>query len=287
MRYPASRNAERTKMQKNEIEIIYQDDNIIVINKPTGISVTKDRSGKPQLTDFLVKQLGEEMTAKLRLVHRLDKDTSGVMILALNRAAQRQFADYFFKRTVKKTYLAIVKGAVLDPEGVVDAPLAPCKKKPDLMIIDHKNGKESVTNWRLLANFGLVSLIAATPLTGRTHQIRVHMAHIGCPVVIDPLYAVRSPIMLSEFKRDYRLAKFQEEKPLIERLTLHAYQLVLPPEVILSNAEGSGIQNNCFIAKLDKKFAATIKMLTKHNPQGPSAFYNPTEFDKILAGQTI
>ncbi|MGD0553282.1 MAG: RluA family pseudouridine synthase [Sedimentisphaerales bacterium] len=283
-------------MPKNEIEIIYQDANIIVINKPAGVSVTKDRSGKPQLTDLLVKQLGKEMTAKLRLVHRLDKDTSGVMILALNRAAQRQFADYFFNRTVKKTYLTLVKGAVLDPEGVVDAPIAPCRKKPELMIIDHRGGKESVTNWRLLANFGLVSLLAATPLTGRTHQIRVHLASVGLPLAIDPLYAGREPIMLSEFKRDYRLGKFQEEKPLIERLTLHAYQIVLPPELVLpalessyrgSNAEGSGIQNNCFIAKLDKKFAATIKMLTKHNPRGPSAFFNPTEFDRILAGQAI
>ena len=281
-------------MPKNEIEIIYQDTNIIVINKPAGISVTKDRSGKPQLTDILAKQLGNEMTAKLRLVHRLDKDTSGVMILALNRAAQRQFADYFFKRTVKKTYLAIVKGAAFEPDGVVDAPIAPCKNKPGLMVIDRKDGKESITNWRLLANFGLVSLLAVTPLTGRTHQIRVHLTSIGLPLAFDPIYAVKSPIMLSEYKKDYRLGRFQEEKPLIERLTLHAYQIILPPELVLrresqglSNAEGSGIQNNCFIAKLDKKFAATIKMLTKHNPQGPSAFFNPTEFDRILAGLAI
>jgi RluA family pseudouridine synthase len=266
-------------MQKKDVEIIYQDTDIIVINKPAGISVTKDRSGKPQLTDLLAKQLGKDITAKLRLVHRLDKDTSGVMILALNRAAQRQFADYFFKRTVKKTYLAIVKGAAFVPDGVIDAPLAPCKKKPELMIIDHRSGKESVTNWRLLANFGLVSLIAASPLTGRTHQIRVHLASISLPLAIDPLYGGREPIMLSEYKKDYRLGRFQEEKPLIERLTLHAYQLVIPEE--------AGIQNNCFIAKLDKKFAATIKMLTKHNPQGPSAFFNPTEFDKIIAGQPI
>jgi RluA family pseudouridine synthase len=266
-------------MPKNEIEIIYQDANIIVINKPAGVSVTKDRSGKPQLTDLLVKQLGKEMTAKLRLVHRLDKDTSGIMILALNRASQRQFADYFFSRTVKKTYLAIVKGAVLDPQGVIDAPLAPCKKKPELMVIDRRDGKESVTNWRLLANFGLVSLIAASPLTGRTHQIRVHLASIGLPLAIDPLYASTAPIMLSEYKKDYRLGRFQEEKPLIERLTLHAYQIVIPEE--------AGIQPACLIAKLDKKFAATIKMLTKHNPKGPSAFFNPTDYDKILAGQPI
>ena len=106
MLYPASRNAERTKMPKNEIEIIYQDNNIIVINKPAGISVTKDRSGKPQLTDFLAKQIGKEMTANLRLVHRLDKDTSGVMILAMNRAAQRTIRGLFFQTELSKKHIS-------------------------------------------------------------------------------------------------------------------------------------------------------------------------------------
>ncbi len=277
--YQRSRNAERTKMHKDAIEIIYENADIIVINKPAGVSVTKDRSGKPQLIDILADQIGDEKVARLRLVHRLDKDTSGVMILALNRAAQRQFADYFFKRTVKKTYLALVKGAALEPEGTIDAPLAPSRKRPDIMVIDRKSGKDSVTNWRLLANFGLVSLIAATPLTGRMHQIRVHLASVGLPLAIDPIYAGIEPIMLSEFKKDYRLGKFQEEKPLIERLTLHAYQIVLPDE--------AGIKPSCLIARLDKKFIATIKMLTKHNPKGPSAFFNPVEYEKILAGQSI
>jgi RluA family pseudouridine synthase len=266
-------------MRKDAIEIIYQNPDILVINKPAGVSVTKDRSGRPQLTDLLAGQLGNEAVSKLRLVHRLDKDTSGVMILALNRAAQRQFADYFFNRTIKKTYLALVKGAVLEPEGVIDAPLAPDRKRTELMRIDRKSGKESVTNWRLLANFGLVSLIAAEPLTGRMHQIRVHLSSIGLPLAIDPLYAGIEPIMLSEVKKDYRLGKFQEEKPLIERLTLHAYQIVIPGE--------AGIRPNCLIAKLDKKFTATIKMLTKHNSKGPSAFFNPTEYEKILAGEPI
>jgi len=266
-------------MRQDTIEIIYEDTDILVINKPAGVSVTKDRSRKPQLTDFLAEQLGAEYTAKLRLVHRLDKDTSGVMILAKNRAAQRQFADYFFARKVKKTYLAIVRGAVIGDEGVINEPIAPCKKNAELMVIDKRDGKESVTEWRLLADFNLAALLAVTPLTGRTHQIRVHLSSRGMPLAIDPLYGSTRPIMLSEFKKDYRLNKSGEEIPLIERMTLHAYQLEL--------TEPQADRPNRFIARLDKKFAATIKMLTKHNSRGPAAFFNFDEYEKILTDQPL
>jgi RluA family pseudouridine synthase len=266
-------------MRKDDIEIIYEDSDIIVINKPAGVSVTKDRSRQPQLVDFLAEQLGNEQADKLRLVHRLDKDTSGVMILAKNRPAQRQFADYFFSRKVKKTYLALVKGAVLSAKGVINEPIARSRKNAELMRIDRRGGKESITEWLLMADFGLVSLLAVNPLTGRTHQIRVHLASVGLPLAIDPLYGSDRPVMLSEFKKDYRLRSDQEEKPLIERLTLHAYQIVIPAE--------AGIQNHCFVARLDKKFAATIKMLTKHNSQGPAAFFDVDEFEKIIAAQSI
>ncbi len=266
-------------MRKDIIEIIHEDNDILVINKPSGISVTKDRSRQPQLTDFLSEQLGVEPTAKLRLVHRLDKDTSGIMILAKNRPAQRQFADYFFNRKVKKTYLAIVRGAIFGDEGVINEPLNHSKKHPGLMVIDKHRGKESVTEWRLLADYNLAALLAVNPLTGRTHQIRVHLASKGMPLAIDPLYGTTRPIMLSEFKKDYRFSKTEEEKPLIERMTLHAYQIVIPDQ--------AGIRPDCFIARLDKKFAATIKMLTKHNPRGPEAFIRIYEFEKIISGQPL
>jgi len=266
-------------MRKSSIEIICEDDDIIVINKPAGVSVTKDRAGQPQLVDYLAGQLGKEAASKLRLVHRLDKDTSGVMILARNREAQRKFADYFFNRKVKKTYLALVKGYVPEARGVTDAPIARSKKNAELMRIDKRGGKESITEWLLMADFGLLSLLAVNPLTGRTHQIRVHLASIGLPLAIDPLYGGREPIMLSEFKKNYRLGRNQEEKPLIDRLTLHAYQIEF--------TELPGDKPNCFVARLDKKFAATIKMLTKHNPQGPAAFFDASEFERIITAQPI
>jgi 23S rRNA pseudouridine955/2504/2580 synthase/23S rRNA pseudouridine1911/1915/1917 synthase len=258
-------------MSKAKVEIIYEDDDIIVINKPAGVSVTKDRKDAVQLKDILSSQL--------RLVHRLDKDTSGVMLLAKNVQAQTKFSAYFEKRKIKKTYLAIVAGFVLDPQGSIDAPLTRDPKNTTLMCIAKKKGKAAITDWQLLADFGRVALLAVQPLTGRTHQIRVHLPSIGMPLAIDPLYGSSRPIFLSEFKSEYRLGKFQVEKPLIERLTLHAYQLVIPEE--------AGIQPDCFVAKLDKKFAACLKMLTKYNPKGPDAFLNPADFSKIIKGDRL
>jgi 23S rRNA pseudouridine1911/1915/1917 synthase len=287
------------EMPKMKIEVIHKDDDIIVINKPSGVSVTADRSGQPQLVDILAEQLGPQIRSELRLVHRLDKHTSGVMILALNPQAQSAFSSYFERKLVKKTYLALVTGVVRGQEGTIDMPLAQNRKKPALMCINRKKGKEAITEWKLLADFGTIALLAVSPLTGRTHQIRVHLPSIRLPLLIDPLYGNPKPFFLSDFKTDYRLGKGRTENPLIERLTLHAYQLELPKLSSVIPAHSvipaqAGIHVNtepsrpdCFIAALDKKFAATIKMLTKHNPKGIDALLNPDDFSKIINAQRL
>ena len=117
------------------------------------------------------------------------------------------------------------------------------------------------------------------PITIRTHQIRVHLAIAHMPLAYDDLYARTHPIFLSDFKPDYRLPKGQKEKPLINRLTLHAYQL----EITTPNNDTP----KTFTAKLDKPFKATIKMLTKHNPQGPEAFIIPENFDNIINAKSF
>jgi 23S rRNA pseudouridine1911/1915/1917 synthase len=260
-------------MAKVGIEIIYEDGDIIVINKPAGLSVTRDRRDE-ELMPILAEEFGE-----LLLVHRLDKDTSGVMLLARNTEAQRVFSGYFSKGRVRKTYLAFVRGVTQD-EGRIEAPIGPDHKDVRLMKIDHsKSGKESITEWNLLADFGSAMLVAVRPLTGRTHQIRVHMPAYGMPLAVDPLYGSGEGLMLSEFKQSYHLGKFQEEKALMDRLTLHAYQLEL--------LEVQENRPTVFVAKPDKKFLAALKMISKHNPKGYEAFKDSAVLAKILNGERI
>ncbi len=265
-------------MANPNIEIIFENELIIVINKPTGLSVTTDRSGSFFLRDYLEKILAEEVVQSLRLVHRLDKDTSGVLLLAKTKDAQTIFSQAFEKREVRKTYIALVAGIPPAESGTIDAPISSEPTGKNIFRID-KKGKPATTEWRVLANFGHMSLLAVNPHTGRTHQIRIHLPSIGLNLAVDPMYGSSRGLMLSEFKSKYKHSKLEEEKPLIDRLTLHAYQLEFqnPP---------SGCPS-LFIAPLDKKFKAAIKMLTKYNPKGPAAFKNLEIYEKILSGRRI
>lgn len=260
-------------MAKALIQIIYKDNNLVVINKPPGVSVTKDRSGKADIIALLEKQLPEHKGA-FRLIHRLDKWTSGALAVALNPETQSLYSSAFEKREVKKLYLAICGGWVGKPSGSIKVRISRDRKNLDKMRYD-KRGKEALTHWKVLADFGQYYLVAAQPVTGRTHQIRVHLSHIGLPLAVDPLYSGGEKLMLSDIKANYRLGKFKEERPLIERVTLHAYQLQLP-----------GFEQP-FVAKCEKHFLAAVKMLTKHNSKGENAFFDIKNRDFIVEGRVL
>ena len=261
-------------MKKQKIEIIYQDQDVLVINKATGMSVTKDRSGTEDILMVLHDQLGRAQADRLLLVHRLDKLTSGVMVLAKKPEIQSQLTSDFEHKRINKTYLALVSGFVPQPQGIIKAPLARSLRDPKQMCVSSKRGKQAITKWKLLADFGTVALLAVSPVTGRTHQIRVHLPSAGMPLAIDPLYGSSRGIFLSDFKQKYRISRTKEEKPLIDRLTLHAYQLDL--------AESKQEKPAPFVAALDKKFAATIKMLAKHSPNGTEVSLKEDYRDNIL-----
>ncbi len=175
------------------IDIIYEDDWIIVVNKPCGMVV---HPGAGNMTGTLVNALlyhcGKlpEVDDGMRpgIVHRLDKDTSGVMVIAKNARAMRSLAKQFQKRAVKKRYTALVRGCVQLDNGVVEAPLARNTLDRKKMGVEFSIGKKARTVYHVVKRFSNFTLVSLEPETGRTHQIRVHMKHLGHPVVGDSVY---------------------------------------------------------------------------------------------------
>jgi RluA family pseudouridine synthase len=266
-------------MAKNIIETIYEDNGIVAVNKPAGISVGADRLGKANLADLLQKQRKDNK--KLRVIHHLDKEASGIIILAKNADVQKKMSQLFDNGQIKMVYLALVTSAGDEKAGIVDEPIGEDHKHQQRMRIDMKDGMAAQTKWQKLADFGSISLLAVEPLThiSHPHQIQVHLQSCGMGLVIDPLYGQTEPIMLSSFKYGYRLAKYAEEKPLIERLTLCAYQLEIE-----NYKDGEKLS---LVVPLEKKFKATVKMLTKYNRVEEEAFENQENFSKLLNAEAI
>jgi 23S rRNA pseudouridine1911/1915/1917 synthase len=264
-------------MAKNDIEILYENDQILLINKPSGISVTADRSGKPDILQLLKKQLSPP--EPLRLVHRLDKETSGVLLIAKHKEAQSRYSRLFAKREVRKLYLAVVNGPLAYTSGSIKDPIARSQRNPQAMHIHPRLGKPAHTIWQQLADFGTLSLVSARIITGRTHQIRIHFSHRGMPLAIDSIYGSASPLMLSSFKYSYRSKPGRDEPAMIDRLTLHAYQLTIPT--------GSDETMRTVVAPLDKKFASVIKLLAKHTATIAPGFDNNETMQSILNAEPL
>lgn len=208
--------------KNNDYSVIYSDDDFIVLNKRSGILIAADRYNPdaPRLDLMAEKEFG-----KLYAVHRIDKDTSGLIIYAKNLEAQKGISMQFEQRKVQKTYHALVYGHPLWEDLHVDLALEPDGDARHRTVINKKFGKPSVTDFHLIGVCGPYSWIEAKPKTGRTHQIRVHLAANNLSIVCDPLYSGnQKPVRLSEVKRKWN-GDEDEERPLLSRLALHAYKI--------------------------------------------------------------
>jgi RluA family pseudouridine synthase len=205
-------------LTKFDCDIAFEDDACIAIVKSSGLLVIPDRynHAAPCISDFLKEEFGE-----IFVVHRLDRETSGIVLFAKTAEAHRTLNDEFESRVVTKRYLTIVRGEPADDAGTIDAPIGEHRHMAGRMVVDNRAGKESVTEYTVLERFIGYALIEARPKTGRTHQIRVHLCAIGLPVACDPLYSDGEPFLLSTIKRGYRV-KGKEELPLLARTALHA-----------------------------------------------------------------
>jgi 23S rRNA pseudouridine1911/1915/1917 synthase len=201
--------------------IISENDDFIALNKPSGLLSIPDREGK----DISLKKILQEKYGQIFTVHRLDKDTSGLIIFAKNESSHRYLSELFQERQTKKIYLGLVNGSPAAAEGTLDEPIAEHPVKKGFMVVDRR-GKEALTEYKVLKNFSIYSWLQFRIHTGRTHQIRVHMKNEGYPIACDELYGDGKPVLLSSFKKKFKLSKDQEEeRPMLARLALHSWQL--------------------------------------------------------------
>jgi 23S rRNA pseudouridine955/2504/2580 synthase/23S rRNA pseudouridine1911/1915/1917 synthase len=236
-------------MRLNEI-IIRETENWIALNKPSGLLSIPDRKGKEiSLKSLLIQRFGAIFT-----VHRLDKDTSGLIVFAKNEEAHKHISQQFENRQTEKIYQGIVIRSPQNRKGTVTAPIMEHPVKKGTMVINRK-GKEAVTDYEVMEDFGIYSLLQFQIHTGRTHQIRIHMKDIGHPIVCDELYGDAKPILLSSFKKKFNLSKYtEEEKPILNRLALHSFKLSF------TDLDGTKQELE---AELPKDIRATLQQLRK------------------------
>lgn len=231
-------------------EIIAETADWIAVNKSAGLLSIPDREGKDNsLKNLLIEKYGNIFT-----VHRLDKETSGLIVFAKNEASHKNLSLQFEGRETIKIYRGLVIGSLPEKKGSIDDPISEHPGKNGTMIIHHK-GKPSLTDYEVLEDLRIYSLLQWRIHTGRTHQIRVHMKNLGHPVVCDPIYGDGKPVLVSSLKSRFKLSKnLEEERPILNRLALHSFQLGF------ADMNGKKIQLE---AELPKDLRATLQQLRK------------------------
>ena len=265
------------------VPVLYEDEHVLAVDKPAGLAAEPERWAKanaslagallelaldrsesaPEDPAMPAKPLG----FRPRLLHRLDKDTTGVVLVAKDVESERVLREGFERGTIHKTYLALVEGEYPLDDGateIVDLPIGPDERKSGRMRVDRTHGKEARTRVAVEQRFYGYTLVRAEPLTGRTHQIRVHLREVGFPLVVDPFYGRRKSFALSDFKRDYRRKPGAIESPLIERLTLHAWRIAFPEPL---PAAGAAARTITVESPIPKDLARVVKQLGKFRPR--------------------
>jgi len=259
------------------VPILYEDEAVLAVDKPAQLAVEPERWARDAATlsgallDIALDRSGGEeggrpregqLQFRPRLVHRIDKDTTGVVLVAKTLDAERRLRTAFEDGSVEKAYLALVEGEHPAADGdweTIEHPIAPDARKSGRMCV-REGGKPSVTDVSVEARYRGFTLLRCRPRTGRTHQIRVHLAEEGFPLAVDPQYGRRDQLLLSEIKRGYRPKRGGTEQPLIKRLTLHAASLEFPD---VSVAQGTSAGSILVESSLPKDFQRVLKQLAK------------------------
>ena len=224
--------------------VVFENKDYFLINKPPFISTLEDR-----VAPVNILALARQVEPDAQVCHRLDKDTSGLLAIARHGEAYRHLSMQFEHRTVRKTYHAVVDGCHDMHEVIVDARIL---KQNDGTVRLSSRGKDASTTFLTLNLFFRHSLIECRPVTGRMHQIRIHLSSLGAPITGDELYGGK-PFLISSIKRKFRVKKDTEEEPLMKRMALHAFSL-----------EFKGLNGEVIAQKAPypKDFAALVNQLS-------------------------
>lgn len=233
--------------------ILHIDEQLLVVDKPAGVVSVPGRE-KENCLPVVMRSSGLVPSDEpFHTVHRLDRDASGTIVFARTQEAQKNLTEQFMNRRIEKVYLALVQGHVM-ADGEVDLPLLtdPSGTRAE---VKTAGGKPSKTLYHVVERVAGNTLLECRPVTGRLHQIRVHMAAIGHPLSVDPLYGGGSGLMLSSLKSDYHRSMRHEERPLMGRLSLHALRITLE--------HPSGTGPVTYEAPVPKDFRTTLNQLRR------------------------
>ena len=235
-----------------EVSIVFENDDFVAVNKSAGMLTIPDRHDETQLSLYkiLVQQYG-----KIFIVHRLDRETSGLVLFAKNEASHKYLSQLFEQRNIEKIYLGIIRGSLPAKKGFVNEAIAEHLFHQGIMTVS-KKGKSSLTEYEVMEDYGIYSLVQFNIRSGRTHQIRVHMKYAGHPIACDTTYGDGKPIPLSSFKKKYKLSLHdEEERPLINRLALHSHRLIF---------RDTQAKKHALEAPLPKDMKALLQQLKKN-----------------------